>query len=151
LIQEIRHTMHAKLTEELIEIYRHHNAEAYSAEAFEAIRQVLLTRGEAIPAIAPTKQCPHCGLRSHETVLQCDCGYHFQSGQGMSQNGGMEAPAQYSLPRELKQRVFRTVVLLLITQILHYIPFPGAWLLLVQYRYSVASLGLTPYLNASIL
>ena len=44
LVQEMRQTMEAKRTEELIAIYRQHNEEEYSAEAFEAIRQVLLSR-----------------------------------------------------------------------------------------------------------
>ncbi len=29
----------------------------------------------------PSKQCPQCGLHSHETAIRCDCGYDFTSGQ----------------------------------------------------------------------
>jgi preprotein translocase subunit SecY len=65
------------------------------------------------------------------------------------------------MARELEHRVFSTIVLLLAARALHYIPLPGLWFgsilaqrdleVSVVSRYSVAWLGLTPYINASVL
>ena len=65
------------------------------------------------------------------------------------------------MARELEQRVFSTIVLLLAARTLHYIPLPSLWFgsmlaqrdleVSVVSRYSVAWLGLAPYLSASVL
>jgi len=51
LVQEIRRTMDSKPTDELSQIYQRRNEEEWSAETFEAIRQILLDRGAVVPAI----------------------------------------------------------------------------------------------------
>src|SRR5262249_16457669 len=37
----------------------------------------------------PSKKCPACGLYNPETAVQCDCSYHFQSGQSQRVPGIM--------------------------------------------------------------
>jgi len=49
LAREIRKRMEAKATEELLEIWEENDRARYSDEAFEAIREVLLRRGVAVP------------------------------------------------------------------------------------------------------
>ncbi|NCO68443.1 MAG: hypothetical protein COY75_01580 [Nitrospirae bacterium CG_4_10_14_0_8_um_filter_41_23] len=49
LIQQIHSNMESKSTEELLKIWEGNNKEQYSEEAFEAIKQLLIERGAALP------------------------------------------------------------------------------------------------------
>jgi hypothetical protein len=53
LIQQIRSSMEAKSTEELLKIWEENNREEYSDEAFEAIKQLLTERGITLPPQKP--------------------------------------------------------------------------------------------------
>jgi len=53
LVQEIRRKMDSLSTKKLNKIFEEHNRSVYSEEAFEAIRQILLERGERYIPPAP--------------------------------------------------------------------------------------------------
>ncbi|MCX7000578.1 MAG: hypothetical protein NT106_09845, partial [Candidatus Sumerlaeota bacterium] len=50
LVEQIRQKMEEKSTRELLEIWKENDREKWSNEAFEAIHEVLLVRGESLPA-----------------------------------------------------------------------------------------------------
>lgn len=49
LLQEIRSNMEQKDTDELLNIWKENDKEQYSETAFEAIKQILIERGETLP------------------------------------------------------------------------------------------------------
>lgn len=55
-VRGIRRNMEAKSTEELIQIWRENDRTQYVEEAFEAIRLLLVERGEVIPPQLPMKK-----------------------------------------------------------------------------------------------
>ncbi len=56
LVESMRDFMGSKSTEELLQIWRENDRRKYEEEAFEAIRQILEERGEAIPPQMPMRK-----------------------------------------------------------------------------------------------
>lgn len=63
LVEAVRRNMQEKPTEELTRIDKDHNKNEWSEEAFEAIRQVLIARGEDVPPVRPQSD-----VRENETT-----------------------------------------------------------------------------------
>jgi hypothetical protein len=76
LVAAIRPNMEAKKTETLLAIYQAYDVSRWSPEAFQAIRYILIERGEEIPQPAD-KLCPACAVRTPGHALECECGYDF--------------------------------------------------------------------------
>ncbi len=76
LVATIRPNMESKSTPALLAIYREYNVSYWSSEAFQAIRYILIERGQEIPEPA-RKPCPACGVTGLGQALDCECGYDF--------------------------------------------------------------------------
>ena len=76
LVATIRPNMESKSTPALRAIYREYDVSHWSPEAFQAIRYILIERGQEIPEPA-RKLCPACGVTALGQALDCECGYDF--------------------------------------------------------------------------
>jgi hypothetical protein len=76
LVAAIRPNMERKSTPELLAIYQEYDVSQWSMEAFQAIRYILIERGQEIPEPA-RKLCPACGVTAPGHALDCECGYDF--------------------------------------------------------------------------
>jgi hypothetical protein len=76
LVARIRPHMEEENTERLLTIYKDYDVSGWSQEAFQAIRYILIERGQEIPQPDP-KLCPACGVSSPGHALECECGYDF--------------------------------------------------------------------------
>ena len=78
LVAAIRPNMEEKTTAKLLAMYQAYDVSSWSPEAFQAIRYILIERGEEIPQPAD-KLCPACNVRAPGHALDCECGYDFTS------------------------------------------------------------------------
>ncbi len=76
LVAAIRPNMESKSTRTLLAIYGKYDVSCLSPEAFQAIRYILIERGQEIPEPA-RKLCPACGVTALGHALDCECGYDF--------------------------------------------------------------------------
>lgn len=87
LVEQYRKNLEEKSTEELLKVWEENNRVEWLDEAFEAIRKILIGRGEILPAQKideeqpeAIKKCPNCGLENLESALWCRCRHDFRIG-----------------------------------------------------------------------
>ncbi len=76
LVARIRPHMEEEDTQSLLAIYQDYEVSRWSPEAFQAIRYILIERGQEIPQPSP-KLCPACAVSAPGHALDCECGYDF--------------------------------------------------------------------------